>query len=420
MTVKLTQAGSLQSGTGGGSATPITNNGSLQISVVDGSKTVGNSISGTGSLEKTDSGLLVLSGANTYSGSTTLTSGTVRMGSSLSLGGTASAIVFKGGVLQYGYNTGVTDLSSRIASSTTGNNVSIDTNGYDIAFASGIAGTGGLAKTGAGKLTLSGNNSFSGTALLQQGTLEVTAGSLVAGVDVATGSLLRFNRTDASTYGGSLSGAGLVEKAGSGVLTLSGSDAGFSGTFGVSAGTLEAGSALALNQATIAFQGGILRYANSVTTDVSPRVATLSSADAKIDTNGGNVSFASGFSGAYGLTKLGAGSLILAGTSTYRGVTTVNAGTLSATVSGALASTGSLAVKSGATLSAVDFNPNAALAVDVSGRVIVSGAGVSAGTVGNSGSLSFTAISGTVTVGSLLGAGATDFASDAAIQGVGV
>ncbi len=415
--VKLTQAGSLQAGS---IATPITNNGSLQISVTDVSKTVSNLISGSGSLEKIDAGLLVLSGSNTYSGATTLTAGTVRMGGSLALGGTASAILFKGGILQYGYNIGVTDLSSRIASSTAGNSVAIDTNGYDIAFANGLSGSGGLAKIGTGKLTLSGNNTFAETALLQQGTLEITAGSLAAGVNVSAGGLLRFNRTDLSTYGGSLSGTGSIEKAGSGILTLTGSDSGFSGILGISAGTLEAGNSSALNNGTLAFTGGILRYANLVTTDVSARVAALSSGDAKIDTNGNSVSFATGFSGSRGLTKLGAGSLILSGSSTYGGTTTVNAGTLSATVSGALGSTGSLAVKSGATLNAVDFNPTASVVVDISGRAIVSGAGVSAGTVSNAGSLSFTANSGTVTVGSLVGTGASDFAADAVIQGAGV
>ena len=413
--VKMTQAGSLANS---GGSTAITNNGSLQFSVIDGAKTVGNLISGTGSLEKVDVGALTLSGSSTYTGKTLLSGGTLVFSNALSFG--SGTIAFNGGGLQYGGSV-ATDLSSRIASLTS--DAVVDTNGRSVTFATGLQGSAGLKKLGTGALVLSGSNGFAGAVEVVAGTLQVgsgTLGSLAASAMVNAGALLSFARTDSGSYAGLLSGAGLIDKAGSGFLTLLGSDTGFSGTLSLRAGTLEAGNSSALNHGTLAFAGGILRYANSVTTDVSARVAALSSGDAKIDTNGMSVTFLSGFSGDNGLTKLGAGSLILAGPSTYRGITTVNAGTLSATVSGALGSTGSLAVKSGATLSAVDFNPTASVVVDVSGRAIVSGTGVSVGTVSTAGSLSFTANSGTVTVGSLLGTGATDFAADASVQGSGV
>ena len=420
-TTILTDAGTLLVGTASAAATPITNNGSFQASSSSGIKTIANVIGGSGSFEKVGSGTLVLAGSSTYTGTTTLFNGLLSINNSLALG-TLGSVVFNGGTLQYGSNV-TTDLSSRISGNLSTSNFAIDTNGNNVAYGSGLTGTVGLVKLGSGKLTLNAPNTFTGAVSISAGTLELAAaGTLAAAnVSIASGSLLRFNRVDAASFAGSLSGAGTIEKANTGALTLSGSDSGFTGILNLSGGILVAGTSAALNNGTLVFAGGTLQYATGVTTDVSSRVAGLSSGDANVDTNGNSVSFVKGFSGAGGLTKLGAGNLILAGTSTFTGATTVNAGTLSATVSGALASTtGSLAVKSGATLSVVDYNSAASLVVDVSGRAIVSGTGVSAGTVSNAGSVSFTASQGLITVKSLLGTGATDFAADAAVQGAGV
>ena len=58
-------------------------------------------------------------------------------------------------------------------------------NEADSAFAGSISGVGGsLVKTGAGKLTLSGQSSFSGTTTVSQGTLEANTASLRSSVAV--------------------------------------------------------------------------------------------------------------------------------------------------------------------------------------------------------------------------------------------
>ena len=412
-TLKLAQDGTLGTLLSGGSLRAnITNSGSLQISVLDGSKTVANLISGTGSLEKIDVGRLVLSGSNTYSGNTVLTAGIVNMGGSLALG--SGSISFNGGTLQYGFSGDGTDLSSRIANTTSGNKVVIDTNGNDVSFGAALGGAGGLLKYGTGKLTLNAANTFSGPASLQGGTLELAAaGSLAASsVDVASAGLLRFNRSDAASFAGGLSGAGAVEMVGSGALTLGGSWTGYTGVFSLSAGTLVLGSASALTgSGTLAFKGGVLQYGTGVTTDVSARFAALSDASARVNTNGNSVTFASPLTGTGGLVKSGSGNLTLAGSNTFSGATAVNAGTLTAGT-GALANTSSITV-SGASLKAADLNANASLSIDLAGSATVSNSG-SYGTVSNSGVAAFNG--GTVTLGSLSGAGATTFAGNARIS----
>lgn len=102
-----------------------------------------------------------------------------------------------------------------------------------------ISGTGTLAKTGNGTLTLSGDNSgFSGVAKVSAGTLEVTAASAInsaANVDLGTAddsTAAKFKvssssateiTTDINALGSDRTGGGnVIQNAGSGALTLSG------------------------------------------------------------------------------------------------------------------------------------------------------------------------------------------------------
>jgi len=81
----------------------------------------------------------------------------------------------------------------------------IDTAGKEVWVTKGMEGAGGLTKTGAGLLRLTGANTFSGTTAVSQGTLTVD-GSLAGGVSVASGSLLKGSGTigGASTVNGIL------------------------------------------------------------------------------------------------------------------------------------------------------------------------------------------------------------------------
>lgn len=143
----------------------------------------GNYIGGTGILTKNGTGNLTLAGPNTYTGTTTLNGGKVNagfaetVGTSGPFGASAAAnpgsIIFGGGTLQYS-SANQNDYSGRF--STAGSQpISIDVNGQTVSFATALQGTGTslmLADTaGGGKLTLSGNNTYTGTTAVNAGTL---------------------------------------------------------------------------------------------------------------------------------------------------------------------------------------------------------------------------------------------------------
>ena len=96
-------------------------------------------------LVKQGTGTMVLAGANNYTGGTTITSGTLQIGT----GGSAGSIT-----------GGVTD------------NATLAFNRSDnVTYGSAIGGTGNLAKYGVGTLTLSTANTFGGVTLVNSGTL---------------------------------------------------------------------------------------------------------------------------------------------------------------------------------------------------------------------------------------------------------
>jgi fibronectin-binding autotransporter adhesin len=104
-------------------------------------------------------------------------------------------------------------------------------------------GTGGaLTKIGAGTLTLTGANGYTGGTTVEAGTLDIggggATGSIAGNVDVAAGATLAFNRSNDFAFAGTIGGDGAVGKLGAGAATLTGNSAAFTGTTSVNAGTL--------------------------------------------------------------------------------------------------------------------------------------------------------------------------------------
>jgi autotransporter-associated beta strand protein len=108
-----------------------------------------------------------------------------------------------------------------------------------------LGGTRGLAKLGGGNLILTGENTYTGGTLINQGNLQIgdggTAGSISGDVVMASAGdsfrQLIFNRSDNLTFSGKISGSGSLLKQGAGTLVLSGLIS-YSGSTTVSGGAL--------------------------------------------------------------------------------------------------------------------------------------------------------------------------------------
>ena len=231
-----------------------------------------------------------------------------------------------------------------------------------------ITGAGGVTKIGAGTLTLSGVNTYTGATTINAGTIALSADAgLGAAPGAATPGKLTFgggtlqttasftlaaNRgialtgpgtisTDAGTtltYGGIIAGAGPLTKAGTGTLLLSGVNT-YTGATAVSAGTLRIGVTNSIGASSALTVAGGATFDLNGFSDVVGSLAgagtvTSGAAGAVTLTAGGNNSSTtfSGLlqngSGTVALTKTGTGTLTLSGANTYSGITTVSAGTL--------------------------------------------------------------------------------------------
>ena len=152
--VTTVSAGVLQVGTGATTGTlaagAVTNNGTLAFNHSD-TVTVPNVISGTGALSQVGSGTVVVTGANTYTGATSVSTGTLQVGA----GGTAGNI----------NNAGAVNLS---------NNGSLVFNRSDtVPFTGVIGGAGSLTQAGPGTLILAAANTYTGNTSVTNGTLRL-------------------------------------------------------------------------------------------------------------------------------------------------------------------------------------------------------------------------------------------------------
>lgn len=106
----------------------------------------------------------------------------------------------------------------------------------------------GLNKSGAGKLTFTGTNSYAGTTTISAGTLQIGDGGTlgtISSAGVTNNAALVFNRSNDFTISNAISGTGTVTKSGAGALTLSGGNS-YTGLTTISQGILKCGSTNAL------------------------------------------------------------------------------------------------------------------------------------------------------------------------------
>jgi autotransporter-associated beta strand protein len=239
--------------------------------------------------------------------------------------------------------------------------VKLDTGDNDVIITATITGSGGVEKTGLGSLTLSQLIHYTGDTLVSSGLLVGKISSwkleVAEGATYDTGSAnpsvtelsgagkIIVNLTlsaEAGNFSGEISGAGSVEKNGSGSLSFSGTNSYLGGTM-VSSGTLEG----AIGPGKLQVNGGATYSSGSVASSVTE----LSGAgniivDSTLSVKEG--SFSGNISGSGALEKNGAGTLTLSGTNGYTGLTTISEGTLK----GGVPDGGDLKINSGATYDA--------------------------------------------------------------------
>ncbi|HBX1192392.1 TPA: autotransporter outer membrane beta-barrel domain-containing protein [Salmonella enterica] len=231
--------------------------------------TFDNAISGSGQVVKSGDDVLTLSGANSYSGGTLISDGTLVASNVEALG------------------TG--DVT---------NNATLELNtGGD--FTNNISGNGQVVKSGDDTLTFSGSNTYTGGTLISSGTLVANDVNALGTGDVTDNATLMLNT--GGDFINNIGGTGRVEKSGDDTLTLSGTNS-YTGGTTISGGTLVATNVEALG-----------------TGDVTNN-ATL-----ELNTGG---DFTNNISGSGQVVKFGDDALTLSGSNTYRGGTTISGGTL--------------------------------------------------------------------------------------------
>lgn len=189
-----------------------------------------------------------------------------------------------------------------------------------------------LTEVQQGTLVLTADNSvYAGQLVIDpSGTLQANTSSLPK--SVLDNGLLQFAQNTDGVYDGLIAGSGALEKDGAGTLTLAPSDAGgnaYTGGTIIRQGVLSVAADNALGDPSggLTFDGGTLQFANSFDL-AGTRAITVADGGGVIDTQGFQTTISQNIDGSGALVKVGAGTLVLDGANTWRGGTTVNAGTL--------------------------------------------------------------------------------------------
>jgi fibronectin-binding autotransporter adhesin len=367
--------------------------GSLNFNHTDAAYTFGTQITGAGVLNQV-AGTTILTGANTYSGATTIGGGTLRAGAvnTLSISSAVTLTNTAGATLDLNdFNQAIGSLAGGGAAggdvilgsgtlTTGGNNTSTS-------FGAVISGSGGLTKQGSGTQTLTGSNTFSGSLTISAGTLALgTGGSLASTVAVdVNGAGAGFDISAAGNQTiGSLSGVtGGSVALGANTLTLGdASNRTFSGTIsGINGGLIKQGSGNLVLTGSNTYSGGTTVTDGTLRGDSTSLQGNITNNAALNFDQAATGTYTGAISGTGSLTKLGAGNLIVTGTNIYNGATTVNAGTLS--VNGSV-SNSAVTVNNGGTLGG---NGTLGTTSILSGGVLAPGNSI--GTLTVNGNLSF-------------------------------
>jgi len=382
-------------------------------------------------LTKSTSGNVTLSGANTYSGTTTVSAGRLIINGNQT--GTGDVIINNTGSVKMSGNkvfaTGVNvavnsggawylDGSSQTVGELTGagtidftyTSTGTDTltvgsgnasSQFDGVIQQSTARTYALSKIGTGTLTLTGNNTYNGTTTITLGTLRVgaasgtsTSGSISASSSITNNGTLIFRRTDTTSLdlAAGISGTGAVAYEGSGVSNQSSYTVNNASTY--SGGTTISNARAAITNAT-GFGTNLvtINSGGQVFVNGAINVANTFSIAGNGWTEGSNV---------LGALRLASGSTV-SGNITLTGNSRI-AGSGSSTISGAISGGYNLELGAASAAGTVIFSGNntytglttisaGTLVLDATGTIDNS-SGINLGTSGSQGTLNVTAKNG--------------------------
>ncbi len=343
----------------------VNTNGNLLTATAATGKTLtlGGIISGSGGLSKTGAGTTVLGAANTFTGATTLNGGTLGLNSASALQ-TTSGITFASGSTStlYAMISGIT-IDRNIAQA--GSAVYNVDAGNTLTLSGSISGAGGLQVQGSGTVSLTGSNSYTGSTLISGSTLAISSAAAVqstSGISFGTGTTATLYATQSMTIDramdqtgrgnyqvdsgntltltGIVSGAGQLQKYGLGTVVLNAANT-YSGKTVVNAGTLRLGSSGSIVSTNIDVLGGTFDMNGKSHTMSGTLTLGNGSSSGSISSSGSASTLSVGTSvlvqsgtisvnlaGAAVLTKTTTGTVVLSGTNSYTGQTSINAGTL--------------------------------------------------------------------------------------------
>ncbi|GAA0397473.1 autotransporter domain-containing protein [Brevundimonas terrae] len=365
--------GSRTIGSLSGSAGSTVQIGAADLTIANASDTTfAGNINGSGTFNKTGSGALTLTGANAFTGNLNVYSSTLRLSSggslsqnsNLNLTGNSTFDIRAAGNQTIGSLEGQLNSLVELGANT----LTIAGNNGSATFEGTISGTGGLTKNGSGTLTLTGTNIYSGNTTINAGTLSlsgsgtlsnssavslgsgatldlssVTNGRTIGSLSGLAGSTVKFGASALAvknarntTFAGTLTGDGQLEKSGTGTLILTGtnhydSTAIYAGSISLAdAGSLNSGNSVWLYNSGAIFDISAADGDRTIGTLTGNAGTLVVLGDNRLTVNSRmpQTYFSGTISGNGGLTKAGAGSLLLTGQNSYKGQTIIENGTL--------------------------------------------------------------------------------------------
>ena len=335
-------------------------------------------------LTKAGPGTLVLAGTNTFTGSVFVNGGILKFSNvtaagagSLGNGSTTAVNISNGATLQYtGANGAISGTGATAGAHTyslVGGNGAINVSEAltELTLNGVISGAGSLVKSGDGTLTLGAAATYTGSTIINAGTLKNSAADRLPTTPVFINTGAVWNMSAGNDTVGTIFGGGTIEAGGTArTLTVGGDNVSSMTTDGITSFTTFTGSfsgAAAHN--LIKVGNGTVTLANTVTSawtgtttisagtlmigagtdagDIATSSSIINNSALVYNVGSGTRSYGNAISGTGSLTQQSiGGTLTLSGTNTYSGATTVSAGTL-AVDGDSIADTGKLVISGG-------------------------------------------------------------------------